>query len=355
MYICSPNEIDKKIILTEATEMYQLKKETVVAAIGLGGALVVKTHNGILQSYVVFTMCLDEERFETRAMVIGLGYTDVYAIKMLIRKLRTSFKSVIYSLDTLNRMGLDGTDVWNYIPSNVEKYDVDFDESKVFSDSFRKILTDSRKFDREFSKLKGNRDKYIPTKCGEHQANVMNSIRSMSNVAYVANMMSKEYCSSLVDKLKEYKFTVNEGEDEYYQIPEVVIKYSNSDLFLELEYAFNNYIAKYLQTIRFKKEFNINSIQFAKYSATGEISKGNWHYDEDSDSTVVIYLNDDYEGGGTQFKTDADDNIITVDKFEVGDSIFFNGKVVPHRGLPVTKGDRYILVFWCSGLSEVFE
>lgn len=355
MYICSPNEIDKKIILAETTEMYALKEETIVAAIDLGGALVVKSSDGTLQAYVVFTMCLDEERLETRAMVVGLGYTDVYAIKMLVRKLRTSFNSVIYSLDTLNRMGLDGTDVWNYIPSNVEKYDVDFDESKVFSNSFRKILTDSRKFDREFSKLKGNRDKYIPTKCGEHQVSVVSSIKNISNVAYVANMLNKEYCSSLVDKLKEHEFTVNAEEDEYYQIPEVVIKYSDSDLFLELEYAFNNYIAKYLQTIRFKKEFNINSIQFAKYSATGDISKGNWHYDEDSDSTVVIYLNDDYEGGGTQFKTEADDGIVTVDKFEVGDSVFFNGRVVPHRGLPVTKGDRYILVFWCSGLSEVFE
>lgn len=355
MYICSPNEIDKKIILAETTEMYALKEETIVAAIDLGGALVVKSSDGTLQAYVVFTMCLDEERLETRAMVVGLGYTDVYAIKMLVRKLRTSFNSVIYSLDTLNRMGLDGTDVWNYIPSNVEKYDVDFDESKVFSNSFRKILTDSRKFDREFSKLKGNRDKYIPTKCGEHQVSVVSSIKNISNVAYVANMLNKEYCSSLVDKLKEHEFTVNAEEDEYYRIPEVVIKYSDSDLFLELEYAFNNYIAKYLQTIRFKKEFNINSIQFAKYSATGDISKGNWHYDEDSDSTVVIYLNDDYEGGGTQFKTEADDGIVTVDKFEVGDSVFFNGRVVPHRGLPVTKGDRYILVFWCSGLSEVFE
>lgn len=355
MYICSPNEIDKKIILAETTEMYALKEETIVAAIDLGGALVVKSSDGTLQAYVVFTMCLDEERLETRAMVVGLGYTDVYAIKMLVRKLRTSFNSVIYSLDTLNRMGLDGTDVWNYIPSNVEKYDVDFDESKVFSNSFRKILTDSRKFDREFSKLKGNRDKYIPTKCGEHQVSVVSSIKNISNVAYVANMLNKEYCSSLVDKLKEHEFTVNAEEDEYYQIPEVVIKYSDSDLFLELEYAFNNYIAKYLQTIRFKKEFNINSIQFAKYSATGDISKGNWHYDEDSDSTVVIYLNNDYEGGGTQFKTEADDGIVTVDKFEVGDSVFFNGRVVPHRGLPVTKGDRYILVFWCSGLSEVFE
>ena len=104
MYICAPNEIDKKIILTEATEMYQLKEETVTAAMELEGALVVKDSAGILQAYIVFIMCLDEERFETRAMVIGLGYTDVYAIKMLVRRLRTIFKSVIYSLDALNRM-----------------------------------------------------------------------------------------------------------------------------------------------------------------------------------------------------------------------------------------------------------
>ena len=355
MYICSPNEIDKKIILTEATEMFNILEEVTVAVIKQGGAFVVKDSTGILKAYVLFTMVIDDDRLEPMAMVIAANYTDVYVIKLLIRKLRVTFKNVVYNIDSLKVIGLEGSEEWNYIPSNVEKYDVDFDESKVFSNSFRKILTDSRKFDREFSKLKANRDKYIPTKCGEHQISVLNSIKNISNVAYVANMLNKEYCSSLVDKLKEHEFTVNDEEDEHYQIPEVVIKYSDSDLFLELEYAFNNYIAKYLQTIRFKKEFNINSIQFAKYSATGDISKGNWHYDEDSDSTVVIYLNDDYEGGGTQFKTEADDGIVTVDKFEVGDSVFFNGRVVPHRGLPVTKGDRYILVFWCSGLSEVFE
>ena len=48
MYICAPNEIDKKIILTEATEMYQLKEETVTAAMGLEGALVVKDSAGTL-------------------------------------------------------------------------------------------------------------------------------------------------------------------------------------------------------------------------------------------------------------------------------------------------------------------
>ena len=355
MYVCSPNEIDKKIILVEATEMFNILEEVTVAVIKQGGTFVVKDSEGILKAYVLFTMVIDDDRLEPMAMVIAANYTDVYAIKLLVRKLRVTFKNVVYNRDSLKVIGLEGSEEWNYIPSNVEKYDVDFDESKVFSSSFRKILIDSRKFDREFSKLKGNRDKYIPTKCGEHQVNVIRSIKNVSNVAYVANMLNKEYCSSLVGKLKEHEFTVNDDEDEYYQIPEVVIKYSDSELFLELEYAFNNYIAKYLQTIRFKKEFSINSIQFAKYSATGEISKGNWHYDEDSDSTVVIYLNDDYEGGGTQFKTDADDNIATIDKFEVGDAVFFNGKVVPHRGLPVTKGDRYILVFWCSGLSEVFE
>ena len=50
MYICAPNEIDKKIILTESTEMYQLKEETVTAAMELEGALVVKDSAGILQA-----------------------------------------------------------------------------------------------------------------------------------------------------------------------------------------------------------------------------------------------------------------------------------------------------------------
>ncbi len=69
----------------------------------------------------------------------------------------------------------------------------------------------------------------------------------------------------------------------------------------------------------------------------------NWHYDapyqrnqnERSFYTFMIYLNDNFEGGGTAFEN-----------FEVapqiGDGLFFSQEL-EHAGLPVTVGRKYIL------------
>ena len=79
-----------------------------------------------------------------------------------------------------------------------------------------------------------------------------------------------------------------------------------------------------------------------------------WHFDgpfrrnalEMSDLTVMIYLNDDYEGGTTDFcfrsgTIYGDPTDLTV-KPEKGMVLVFTHNVL-HRGAPVTSGKKYIM------------
>lgn len=71
-------------------------------------------------------------------------------------------------------------------------------------------------------------------------------------------------------------------------------------------------------------------------------------------TTLLVYLNDDYEGGETEFV-----NIGVKVKPEKGKGILFwniddQGKIIPesrHRGNPVTKGEKWICNKWTHELN----
>lgn len=61
----------------------------------------------------------------------------------------------------------------------------------------------------------------------------------------------------------------------------------------------------------------------------------------------TVHLNDDYEGGGVRFPEYGDD----VYRPPVGGAVAFSGATV-HEALPVTKGERFILVAFVHGQEE---
>lgn len=63
------------------------------------------------------------------------------------------------------------------------------------------------------------------------------------------------------------------------------------------------------------------------------------HTDSKSKFTVVVNLNDNYNGG--EFVTNKKKHIL-----EIGDIVTFNGNKVQHGVQPVTEGVRYSLNFW---------
>lgn len=63
------------------------------------------------------------------------------------------------------------------------------------------------------------------------------------------------------------------------------------------------------------------------------------HTDKRSEHTIVINLNEDYQGG--DFVIEQENK-----KLEIGDTLIFNGGSVKHGVRPVLKGIRYSLNYW---------
>jgi PKHD-type hydroxylase len=93
-----------------------------------------------------------------------------------------------------------------------------------------------------------------------------------------------------------------------------------------------------------------SSFQFTKYES---LSQFDWHSDVDKiDSpdrfcTVVIQLNDDYEGGKLLYK--KENNNEEIEEFErgTGNMFIFNSSL-EHKVAPIINGTRYSLVCWLN-------
>jgi predicted 2-oxoglutarate/Fe(II)-dependent dioxygenase YbiX len=72
-----------------------------------------------------------------------------------------------------------------------------------------------------------------------------------------------------------------------------------------------------------------------------------WRKSVDRDLSLVLYLNDDYEGGEFEIWMGGKDGFVTVPR-EKGDVIIFPAFLM-HRVKPITKGERKCLVFWTGG------
>ena len=111
----------------------------------------------------------------------------------------------------------------------------------------------------------------------------------------------------------------------------------------EIEYIYTFYKAKFPKMTSSK----INQIDLLKYSPGG---KYNLHTDHHNTSprhlSVIINLNDDYEGGDLVF-TDQREKEIKRLKLGKGSIVFFPSNFMyPHGIQPITKGTRYSIVAW---------
>jgi len=87
--------------------------------------------------------------------------------------------------------------------------------------------------------------------------------------------------------------------------------------------------------------FNVRDFFFIKYEK--DLVKMDPHYDGSS-TTTLIYLNNDYSGGGTHFPF-INKTHIPQDHYS-GHYIHYNSNHILsyHTGLPVSKGTKYVLV-----------
>jgi len=92
----------------------------------------------------------------------------------------------------------------------------------------------------------------------------------------------------------------------------------------------------------------LEKIQMSKYGIGGHYD---WHMDskepinaEQRKLSISILLNNDFDGGGLELKSNKDENVL---KYQ-GDIVVFPS-FLQHRVLPVTDGTRYTAVSWAYG------
>ncbi len=133
-------------------------------------------------------------------------------------------------------------------------------------------------------------------------------------------------------------YAVNDAEDEHYQMKELVLR-SGGRAHYELAMIHDQVLRPLWVLLYGLNPTLINSIQYARYEP-GENARTNWHYDQDSDCTVTVAIENGV-GGGMEIFPGA-----SCTRTEIGTATFFLGRTTLHRSRPVTEGERQLLVFW---------
>ena len=111
----------------------------------------------------------------------------------------------------------------------------------------------------------------------------------------------------------------------------------------EIERIYTFYKAKFPKMMSSK----INQIDLLKYSVGGKYETHTDHFTTSIRAlSIIINLNDDYEGGDLIF-TDQSEKEIKRLKLGKGSIVFFPSNFMyPHSIQPITKGTRYSIVAW---------
>ena len=160
----------------------------------------------------------------------------------------------------------------------------------------------------------------------------------------------KMMCQEIDHMKKEFGFESNSSEDDMRQIPEIILKERCPELYTNMWFVVRNVIDPIIMSLWQRSCPDPASIQIANYNLA-ETEMGHWHHDESSDISVVVPLNTgSYAGGGTEFH-----NFGKLKPLPNGHGLIFPSFTHNHRGLPVSKGDRYLLVFWLYNKSRVVD
>jgi hypothetical protein len=173
--------------------------------------------------------------------------------------------------------------------------------------------------------------------------------RIQGTTAYALPFLSHDYCDKLIVEARAFEsaigYTPNEDEEVEFQIPEFVLQHHCSQLATGLNVLFQRAMVPISTIVHGQPELNLVSAQLARYEPRG-VRHGNWHFDDDSDCSVVVSLAPDlFNGGGTDLRT-GPLKTVRVPKLPKGHALMFHGKTTLHRGCRVDAGVRDLLVFW---------
>lgn len=170
-------------------------------------------------------------------------------------------------------------------------------------------------------------------------------------MVWSAPVLYPEECEGFVDLARKMaaEFSPNEQEDKSYQIDEYVLDPSSLTGSLA-EYVLHTRLALVFQAMTGLVPGSISSIQLARFRPeTTPLT--DWHIDRESEMSCVVSLAPErHEGGGTVLRPwgPAGETLV-VPPLPKGHALFFNGRYVHHKALPVVNGERLLLVYWLMG------
>jgi len=174
-----------------------------------------------------------------------------------------------------------------------------------------------------------------------------NCYGAMGGNIFLTKLMTPVECDFLINCASHYDFAPNLEEGAEYRIEEAMLEVVDPECYESLKETLLPVLNAYCLMINSTPITKVVSFQIAKYRPEGTPGTG-WHLDKESDFTAVISLNpENFEGGGTGFRM-APHATADVPPLMKGQAVMFNGRSVQHRGLPVTSGERLLLVCWCS-------
>jgi len=163
---------------------------------------------------------------------------------------------------------------------------------------------------------------------------------------YRLKYLRPERCARLVELMRDSwgDFEPNPDEDPDYQMDEIVLSLKRPDAY-ELFSALHDQVLRRIWIVIFGvSPETINSIQVARYQP-GPRAMTNWHYDRDSECTSVVELTSQSDRRGAGFEVFPG---TAIPPAEQGEITLFQGSTLLHRSLPVTAGERAILVHWAG-------
>lgn len=301
--------------------------------------------NGEITAFILGAIAIDPDSMRVVYKAIALwGKTVHDALTLALAQ--QSVCEVQFTTECLKvlKAKYDPKDKWHSLEARIKKdFPSRYLDSNTYSVEYKEIKRKVEEINALVCGLEDNRDKFYTDE-------ILDKINGLglvehANGVYSFPVISKEYCNKLMYEASKMTYHVNEEEVFYAQIPEAVVIEYNEKLHSKLQCMFYDVVSP-LSRVMYSTEPNVlNSVQFAKYEPD-DVNKGNWHLDDDSDITLVIALSDTHEGGGTVIKPYGVGEEFVVPQLKAGHALLFRGKHYMHKGLPVTKGSRNILVFW---------
>lgn len=349
MNIRVANKSTDSFYIDKLITKFKLNRDTVYSLININGVLVYELNNKVV-STIVFAIAVSDTGQNSIIKVIGVdSLKSEYTMIMLAHI--SNLASMVHISKQCSRL----IDIKLCTPIDSSWYNLNicyepfknkiFIPSRNYADGISNTVNKFKQISEHLDTLPKDRDNWLPLDISKSIDQLLNSFTSYGYGIYSFKLFSPKFCKYILDRASKLEYAVNDIEETLYQMPECILANEDIKLYEETLEMFMSNVTYITKCLYFTESKEVTSIQLAKYSDCN-ISKGNWHFDEDSDITLVVTLNNDFEGGGTKIKPYGSELEITIPKLEIGECLLFRGKHNLHKGLQVTKGTRHILVYW---------